>query len=236
MTNVTGPWCFRSGQLCEHNGSDAPHVMRDVCSGIGGLCVVGSAWSSGEARASTKHDERLLTFGGAQFDRVWADESTEIDHLLKEKAQEWRTMMLGDFVNVDQPLGTLAIPGALPMTSTSSAKKFEDADSLTLDNIAQKIRELMKTPIVKGVWFIDCPEYVGRIETLMIEAGVHQPRKMGSYTIESMLSAIPLYEWDSKTATDEELRDMLKAGRYFTHSPGVWLEMSDGLHRKVRMA
>jgi hypothetical protein len=45
IVNKTGPWC--DGEtLCEHNLIDAPHVMRDVCSGLGGICVEGSAYSN----------------------------------------------------------------------------------------------------------------------------------------------------------------------------------------------
>jgi len=43
--NKVGPWCFRDGILCEHNLMDSPMIRRDVCSGIGGRCKKGSAYS-----------------------------------------------------------------------------------------------------------------------------------------------------------------------------------------------
>ena len=43
--NETGGWCINEWGLCEHNLEDAPMIRRFVCSGIGGKCIEGSAYS-----------------------------------------------------------------------------------------------------------------------------------------------------------------------------------------------
>lgn len=44
-TNETNVWCRRDGVLCEHNLLDSPMIRHNVCSGIGGICEKGSAYS-----------------------------------------------------------------------------------------------------------------------------------------------------------------------------------------------
>lgn len=46
VNNTTGAWCIQNNILCEHNLQTAPHVGRDVCSGIGGVCIRGSKFSN----------------------------------------------------------------------------------------------------------------------------------------------------------------------------------------------
>lgn len=43
--NETNVWCRRDGVLCEHNLLDSAMIRRNVCSGIGGVCREGSAYS-----------------------------------------------------------------------------------------------------------------------------------------------------------------------------------------------
>lgn len=43
--NEVGAWCYGDYGLCEHNLEDAPLIRRFVCSGIGGKCIKGSAYS-----------------------------------------------------------------------------------------------------------------------------------------------------------------------------------------------
>jgi hypothetical protein len=42
--NTCGDWCFKNG-LCQHNLMDAPTIMDFICSGLGGDCKEGSAYS-----------------------------------------------------------------------------------------------------------------------------------------------------------------------------------------------
>lgn len=43
--NETNVWCRRDGVLCEHNLLDSPLIRENTCSGIGGICKQGSAYS-----------------------------------------------------------------------------------------------------------------------------------------------------------------------------------------------
>ncbi len=54
--NLPGNWCFVGG-LCEHNLLDAPMIKKHLCSGIGGKCVEGSAYSVPPSRQK-KIDEQ----------------------------------------------------------------------------------------------------------------------------------------------------------------------------------
>lgn len=162
---------------------------------------------------------------------------------LNRNADAWREQFLGNFMGVDLgapdgPLGTLAIPGALPMTSTSapSSRPEPTEDNLTFEAIQRTIADLFKRPMLRALWFVDCPHRVSEFTQRLTEiAHTSEPMTIDGKFIGSGLWTLPLLEWSSSTATDEETRAMLKAGRYFIHSPGVWLEMSDGLHRKVSL-
>lgn len=162
---------------------------------------------------------------------------------LRRNADAWRERVLCGLMGVDlgqtdSPLGTLAIPGALPMTSTSapSSRPEPAGDNLTFEAIQRTIADLFKRPMLRALWFVDCPNRVAEFTKRLTEiTRTSEPMAIDGQFIGSGLWMLNLLEWSSSTATDEETRAMLKAGRYFIHSPGVWLEMSDGLHRKVSL-
>jgi hypothetical protein len=53
--NKTGPFCFWSGFICDHNMSDAPMIRRDVCANNRTVCDTGSKWEWYEKANDTLH-------------------------------------------------------------------------------------------------------------------------------------------------------------------------------------
>lgn len=238
MNNLTGPWCVSNRKLCEHNLSDAPHVRRDVCSGLGGPCFQGDAYSTELEMPMLEKEE----IGGIQFDRMWTEEyqkrKAEIDQLFAKHVADLHKK-LNERAFVDGGvLGELPVVTAHLVdgdwTTTGQAKPD---DGLTIEKLEDTLKNLgeMFKPVVVAVWFVDCPQYRTRFESVITAA----LGKSGAFENKEAYSpamwGVPLFDWDTHVASQDEKEAMMKAGRWFIFLRGVWLEMSDGKHKQVVM-
>lgn len=232
MTNATGLWCIRDNELCEHNLSDAPHIGRNVCSGLGGECRRGSAFSGArEIKVS------LMRYGGAEHDFMEIEEGRKIDDSILKMLNDHVEREINHLFLTGEKPSTLAIPGALPFGAEGNSAATpmpEPTGEEMMDTLLAELKRLKENPVMMAIWFVDCPERRARFDSIVQNA----IGKIFVKTVEQnqpSMWGVPLYDWDMSTSTEDERVDMLKAGRWFCMVPGVWAEMSDLQHRRVEL-
>jgi hypothetical protein len=129
----------------------------------------------------------------------------------------------------------LAQPGYYPVTSTSTESGVIHQYNLeTLEKTINSIQAMFMQPMLRAIWFVDCDpqeeiNFRNRLADLTDAAQfkVEHPQEYES------IFQIPFLYWDSKTATIDDVKRILHAGRWFMSIPGIWLEMSDLNHKRI---
>lgn len=199
-----------------------------------------STWNKLQARLGRKDP---LSVWGAEFKEPRIDpEASDLQKMLDDAIQQAHVKLSAGLTGVDlgnpgDQTGLLSQPGALPMSGNSAATpKHEQSGAEIMDAITAAFERLKETPIVHAVWFVDCPEKRAKFDAVMSRALVMaadidtpaQREYVGAF-------GLPLLDWDSATTTDDEIKEMIRAGNWFIKFKGVWAQMSDRRHRLVEL-
>lgn len=172
-----------------------------------------------------------------KFDRVHpTDFEKQIADEMRKNTAAWQARVLGGLMGVDlgaPDLNTLAIPGALH--GTHSAAKAEPGLSISdLDRTIENLNRLFDRSPLRAIWFVKQSEadeyaFLNKLTRGMgAEYKTTPPQEFYGYL------GVPIYYFD-ESKTQEQIEFEVKAGRWFVLVPGIWLEMSDGQHKKVSM-
>lgn len=173
----------------------------------------------------------------AKFERIYpTDFEKQIADEMRKNTANFQARVLGGLMGVDlgaPDLNTLAIPGALH--GTHSAAKAEPGLSISdLNRTIENLNRLFDRSPLRAIWFVkqsSADEY-NFINKLTRGMGETYQNKQDAPFYGYL--GVPIYYFD-ESKTGEQIEFEVKAGRWFVLVPGIWLEMSDGRHKKVSM-
>ncbi len=173
----------------------------------------------------------------SKFDRIYPTEfEKQIADEMRQNAANWQARVLGGLMGVaivEPDPNTLAIPGALHGTHSAA----RDDAKLSIDDLNRTIENLNRmfdrAPL-RAIWFVkqsvaDEQAFLNKLTRgLGVEHKTETAHEFYGYI------GVPIYYFD-ESRTREQVEFEVKAGRWFVLMPGIWLEMSDGQHKKVSM-
>jgi hypothetical protein len=172
-----------------------------------------------------------------KFDRVHpTDFEQRIADEMRKNTANFQARVLGGLMGVDlgaPDLNTLAIPGAL--NSTRSTEKSEHSLSIgDLDRTIENLNRLFDRSPLRAIWFVkqSVADEQSFLNKLTRGIGATFPNNKDTPFYGYL--GVPIYYFD-ESKTQEQIEFEVKAGRWFVLMPGIWLEMSDGQHKKVSM-
>ena len=173
----------------------------------------------------------------AKFERIYPTEfEQQIADELRKNTADFQARVLGSLMGVDlgkSDLNTLAIPGAL--TGTTSATKSDIGLSISdLDRTIENLNRLFDRSPLRAIWFVkqSASDERAFLDKLTRWIGATYQNKQDAPFYGYL--GVPIYYFD-ESKTREQVEFEVKAGRWFVLLPGIWLEMSDGQHKKVSM-
>lgn len=164
-----------------------------------------------------------------EFEKQIADES-------RQNTANFQARVLGGLMGVDlgsPDLNALTIPGALH--GTHSTAKSEPGLSIgDLDRTIENLNRLFDRSTLRAIWFVKQSVADEQAFLNKLTRGIGSTFQNKQDTPFYGYLGVPICYFD-ESKTQEQIEFEVKAGRWFVLMPGIWLEMSDGQHKKVSM-